>query len=158
MATIFGILNPKIPIYKSAKKSIYLCQFQFIIFCIATIYFQNFLVVVINSTIGFLLVLYIHALSGKKYGNKSASWIALGITDISFLTAFVYAFEISINASVLIFKDIAHVIMAISIIFISIGVGKSYSQSYISRIKNRHLIKLHVENKTKIGPTSRFCF
>ncbi|MBK9477756.1 MAG: hypothetical protein IPP56_15105 [Bacteroidetes bacterium] len=126
MATIFSISNPKIPIYKSAKKSIYLCQLQFIIFCIATIYFQNFLVVVINSTIGFLLVLYIHALSGKKYGNKSASWIALGIT-VSFLTAFVYAFEISINAWFN-FKDIAHVIMAISIIFISIGVGKSYSE------------------------------
>lgn len=126
MATIFSISNPKIPIYKSAQKSIYLCQIQLVVFCIATIYFKNFLVVVINSTIGFLLVLYIHALSGKKYGNKAASWIALGIT-VSFLTAFVYAFKISVN-DWFNFKDIAHLIMAISIIFISIGVGKFNSE------------------------------
>lgn len=126
LATIFSIANPKIPIYKSAQKSIFLCHIQLIIFCLATLYFKNFFVVVINSTIGFLLVLYIHALSGKKYGNKAASWIALGIT-ISFLTAFVYAFKISVNAWFN-FKDIAHVIMAISIIFISIGVGKFNSE------------------------------
>jgi hypothetical protein len=121
LATIRSIPNAKIPLYRSEQKSMLLCRIQFLVFATLVLIFQNFLVVVINSTLGFLMVLYIHALSGKKYGNRPAGWIAAGIT-ISFLTAIVYSLKISVN-DWFNFKDIAHVIMMVSICFIFYGVG-----------------------------------
>jgi hypothetical protein len=124
LATIQSITNSKIPIYKSEKTSLLICRIQFIVFAIAVLFYQNFLVVVINSTLGFLMVLYIHALSGKKYGNRPAGWIAAGIT-ISFMTAIVYTLKLSFNQWFN-FKDIAHVIMMVSICFIFYGVAMAY--------------------------------
>ncbi len=127
LATIYSISNSKIPIYRTIHKSILICRIQFFTFAGATILFQNFLVVVLNSTVGFLMVLYIHALSGKKYGNRPAGWIALGIT-VSFLTAIIYTLKISVN-DWFNFKDLAHVIMMVSICFIFYGVGLSWHEA-----------------------------
>ena len=126
LATIQSIPNAKIPLYRSANASILICRIQFAVFTIAAFLSQNFLVVVINTTVGFLMVLFIHALSGKKYGNRSAGWIALGIT-VSFLTAIVYTLKISVN-DWFNFKDIAHVIIMISVCFIFYGVGLSFNE------------------------------
>ena len=124
IATIHSIPNTKIPIYRSVKASLLFCRIQFFVFAIAVLFFQNFIVVVSNSTLGFLLVLYIHALSGRKYGNRPAAWIALGIM-VSFLTAIIYTLKISINQWFN-FKDIAHVIMMISLSFIFYGAMLSF--------------------------------
>jgi len=123
LATIHSISIEAIPIYRSTKKSILLCKIQFFIFLAAVLFLHNFLVVVVNSTIGFIMVLYVHALSGSKYGNRSAAFIALGIF-ISFLTAIIYTLKISMN-DWFNFKDIAHVIMMISVCIIFYGVGLS---------------------------------
>lgn len=126
VATIYSIPNSNIPIYRSEYKSLLFCRIQFLLFAIGTVILQNFLIVVVNSTLGFLMVLYIHALSGKKYGNRPAGWIALGIT-VSFLTAIIYTLKISIN-DWFNFKDIAHVIMMVSVCFIFYGVGLSMQE------------------------------
>ncbi|MBL0046594.1 MAG: hypothetical protein IPP32_00615 [Bacteroidetes bacterium] len=123
VATIYSIPNANIPIYRSEDKSLLICRIQFFVFALATLTLQNFLIVVVNSTVGFLMVLFIHAISGKKYGNRPAGWIALGIT-ISFLTAIIYTLKISLN-DWFNFKDIAHVIMMVSVCFIFYGVGLS---------------------------------
>ena len=79
------------------------------------------------------VVLYIHVLSGKKYGNRSANWIALGIT-ISFLTAVVFTLKISVS-DWFNFKDIAHVIMMISVCLIFYGVGLSFNEEKKKELK-----------------------
>ncbi len=124
LATVHSIHNVKIPLYRYPTASILFCRIQFFVFVAAVLYYHNFLVVVLNSTLGFLMVLYIHALSGKKYGNRPAGWIAAGIT-VSFMTAIVYSLKLSLNEWFN-FNDIAHVIMMVSICFIFYGVGLSF--------------------------------
>jgi hypothetical protein len=126
IATIHSIPNPNIPLYRTMKTSLLLSRIQFVLFAVAVLLFRNFIVVVTNSTVGFLMVLYIHALSGRKYGNRASAWIALGIM-VSFLTAIIYTLKISINQWFN-FKDIAHVIMMISISFIFYGAVLSFDK------------------------------
>ena len=120
LATIKNIENTGIPIYSTPEKSVLFCRLQLFVFFISVIVFQSFLTVVINSTLGFLMVLYIQLVANKK-GNRSAGWIAFGIT-ISFITAIVHALKISVNEWFT-YKDFAHVIMMISLSIMFYGVG-----------------------------------
>lgn len=93
---------------------------QFVVFSLAVFALHNFTVVVINSTFGFLTILFSQLFLALKFKEASAEWIAKGII-VSFLTAFIFIAKISVSEWFN-FRDIAHVIMMISVCLVNYGV------------------------------------
>jgi hypothetical protein len=121
MASILSFALIKIKNSDSQKLGLRIFKIQFVLFTLLTLYFQNFLVVVINSAIGFLIVLYLQLKAGHNNKNFSAYWIAGGIF-ISFITAYIYSKKISLGNDFS-FITISHLILMVSILLIFIGVN-----------------------------------
>ena len=93
-------------------------KIQLVLFLIAVFVFHNFLVVVIDSTIGLIPIMIIHFMDAKKI--KSSVWIAYGIM-VLFLAAIVnttkFSFHVYFN-----YLDIAHIFIMINLSLIFKGV------------------------------------
>lgn len=101
------------------KKLIVLKLFLMII---ATLYFQNFMVVVINTALGFLSIIWFKTIKYFK-GHIGSGFISTGII-FAILTGIIHGNKISLHAW-LNHNDISHFILMISLSLIFIGVRKT---------------------------------
>lgn len=97
---------------------------QLIVFLIAVLVFQNFLVVVLDNAIGLIPVMILHFRDSKN--KRESRFIANGIL-ISFLTAFVHGAKLSLHAYFN-FNDISHVLIMISLSVVFLGVSRKVYQ------------------------------
>ncbi len=106
----------------SAKKYYWELSYhtQLLLFFTAVFVFQNFLVVVIDSSIGLIPIMIIHFIDSEKV--KASLWIASGIVFL-FLSAVVNAAKLSIHAYFN-YLDIAHVFIMACFILMFTGIKK----------------------------------
>lgn len=93
-------------------------KLQLLTFSIAVFIFHNFLVVIVNTTLGLIPVMVFHFMDRKK--TKAHGLIAYGIL-ISFLTAAVNGLKLSLH-NYFNYKDIAHVLIMISLFVMYKGI------------------------------------
>jgi hypothetical protein len=94
-----------------------------IIFILLVSFFQKFAITNVYVSCTFLFVLYHHWRSWKK-GKQSSKYICFGIM-ISFITAFVFLLKLSVSEWFN-HKDIAHVLIMISLIVMYKGAREIY--------------------------------
>jgi hypothetical protein len=91
---------------------------QLIVFIIAALYFQNYLVTIIDNALGLIPIMILHFMDKKN--NKASALIAYGLA-ISFITAIVHGAKLSVHAYFN-YNDIAHVFIMLSLITMYKGV------------------------------------
>lgn len=109
--------SPKAELYRK------LILVQLLLFLVAVIVFQNFLVVVIDNALGLIPVMVFHF--RKRKVSPGAATIGTGIA-ISFLTAIVHGAKISLHAYFN-YNDLAHVFIMISLTVMYMGASKMSS-------------------------------
>lgn len=92
---------------------------QLFIFLAAVIFYQDFLVVVLNNVVGLVPVIALHFIDSKK--SEESKLIANGIL-ISFLTGIVHGAKLSLHAYFN-FNDISHVLIMLSLFVVFSGVS-----------------------------------
>lgn len=122
-ATLFSALN------NSKKKYYWELSYhtQLLFFFVAVFIFQNFLVVVIDSTIGLIPIMIIHFIDAKKV--KTSFWIAYGIVVLCFaaiINAAKFSPHVYFN-----YLDFSHVIIMIQISLMYIGIKRKAISSLL---------------------------
>ncbi len=93
---------------------------QLLLFFAAIFVFQNFLVVIIDTSVGLIPIMIIHFIEAKKV--RESAWIAYGIL-ILFLSAVVNAAKLSFCVYFN-YQDIAHVLVMINLSVMFIGIKR----------------------------------
>ncbi len=122
-ATLFSTL--KNPDKKNFWKWSY--KIQLLIFFVAVFIFQNFIVVVIDTTIGMLPIMIIHFLEAKK--TNSSAWVAYGILVLCFaavVNATKFSFHVYFN-----YLDISHILIIIQLSFMFIGINQKAKSTIV---------------------------
>lgn len=102
------------------KKAKQILVIQFIVFVFAVLFFQKFIVVIINNIISLIPVMLLNFQKEKKaIFNKK---IAYGIL-ISFAPALIHGFKISFH-TFFNYNDIAHIFIMLSLYIIFSGVNE----------------------------------
>jgi len=91
---------------------------QLIVFIVLLLFFQKYLVTIIENAIGLIPVMIVHLTSKSK--TNYHKMIGYGIL-ISFITAFIHATKFSLHAYFN-FNDIAHIFIMISLYIMYVGV------------------------------------
>ena len=102
----------------SLRLAIYL---QLAVFIVAGTTADGFLVATANSAIGLISVLLANIVAWR-FAYAGSGWIAAGLL-LSFFTGLIYVLQVSITPW-LTHVDISHIVMMVSLVLISIGIGR----------------------------------
>ena len=122
---IYFAESASINFFASAKNKVILKKvivLKLFIMIVAVLYFHDFRVVVINTAIGFLTIIWFKI---REYfnGNLGSGFIAIGIVMAVF-TAFIHGNKFSLHAWMN-YNDISHFMLMIGFYLIFIGVRKT---------------------------------
>jgi hypothetical protein len=110
---------------KNAKAWLLSYRIQVIVFAIAVFIFHNFLVVVIDNTLGLIPIMVLYYMNRNK--NEGYTVLANGIV-ISFLTVIVHGTKLSLHAYFN-SNDIAHILIMFSLYYMYSGVKQFSTQT-----------------------------
>ncbi len=122
-ATLVSVL--KNSIYKNQWKISYIIQLM--IFIPVIVFFQNYLLTIIENAIGLIPIMLLHYHNKEK--NKSNIKIGHSIA-FSFITVIIHATRLSIN-DYFNYKDLAHVLLMVSLTIMYIGIKEKAISKFL---------------------------